>query len=415
MRRFLAPALILAAVAAVAFLSLRSTDTSGTRVETAAVERHDVASHVKASGEITPEKKVAISAKVTGEIVELPVHEGDRVHKGQLLVRIEDDLYRAARNQAVAALRQAEVSVERARIQLDDARRTLDRTRSLFAQGLASQQQLDADRLRFESARVELEVQKHTVEQYRSSLKRAEDDLARTVIRSPMDGIVIQLDAEQGETVVPGTTNLPGSVIMTIADMSRLLAEVEVGEVDIVDVALGQPAEITVDALGDAVQHGEVVEIATSGREDKAQGVIRFRVKVAIHDPDSRLRPAMTAKVDIETARHEGVLAVPIQSVVRRRLGADGRELPTGRRKGGKQRDVVYVVKDGTARAIPVKTGISDDLRVEILSGLEEGQTVVTGPYRTLKTLHDGDRVSVEKASSHERSKKAESKDRQDR
>jgi HlyD family secretion protein len=394
MRKFLLPALILAGLAAVVFLSLRSTETEGKKVETDTVGRRTVSSRVKASGEITPEKKVEISAKVTGEIVALPVKEGDTVREGQVLVRIEDDLYRAARDQAEAALRQAEVALERAHIQLQDAERTLKRTRHLFQQGLASQQQMDQAEVAYQNARVDVEAQKHQVDQYRSSLKRTEDDLARTVIRSPMDGMVIQLNAERGETVVPGTTNLPGSVIMTIADMSRLLAEVDVGEVDVVNVALGQPAEVRVDALGESVQQGEVVEIATSGRQDSSQGVIRFQVKIAINDPDRRLRPSMTAKVNILTAEHADVLAVPIQAVVKRHFGADGKELPPGRTKGGTEKEVVYVVKAGKAAATPVETGISDDLWVEIRSGLQEGAKVVSGPYKVLKTLRDGDAVN---------------------
>lgn len=394
MRKYLIVALVVVVVAVIVVASLRSSAPQGKKVEAESVTLRTIASRVKASGEITPEKKVEISAKVTGEIVALPIKEGDKVHQGQVLVRIEDDLYRAARDQAAAALRQAQVSAQRAAIQLEDAQRQLKRTKELFEQGLASQQQMDEADVTYRSADVDLKAQRHAIEQYQSALKRAEDDLARTIIRSPMDGIVIQLNAERGETVVPGTTNLPGSVIMTIADMSRLLAEVEVGEVDVVDLTLGQPTEIRVDALGDDVQNGDVVEIATSGRKDAAQGIIRFNVKVAIDNPDARLRPAMTAKVNIETAKHEDVLCVPIQSVVKRRLDDDNKELPRSVKKGGTEHDVVYMLREGTAQAVPVKTGISDDLWVEILEGISQGDEVISGPYKTLKTLHDGDEVT---------------------
>lgn len=394
MRKYLIVALVVVVVAVIVVASLRSSAPQGKKVETETVAPRTIASRVKASGEITPEKKVEISAKVTGEIVALPIKEGDTVRQGQVLVRIEDDLYRAARNQAAAALRQAQVSAQRAAIQLEDAQRQLKRTKELFEQGFASQQQMDEADVTYKSADVDLKAQRHAIEQYQSALKRAEDDLARTIIRSPMDGIVIQLNAERGETVVPGTTNLPGSVIMTIADMSRLLAEVEVGEVDVVDLTLGQPTEIRVDALGDDVQNGDVVEIATSGRKDAAQGIIRFSVKVAIDNPDARLRPAMTAKVNIETAKHEDVLCVPIQSVVKRRLDDEDKELPRSVKKGGTEHDVVYVLREGTAHAVPVKTGISDDLWVEILEGISQGDEVISGPYKTLKTLHDGDEVT---------------------
>jgi HlyD family secretion protein len=212
-----------------------------------------------------------------------------------------------------------------------------------------------------------------------------------------MDGVLIQLNVEQGETVVPGSTNLPGSVLMVVADMSRLLAEVEVSEVDVVDVELGQTTEVTVDALGeDRPQRGEVVEIATSGRKDASQGTIRFRVKVAIDDPDPALRPAMTAKVDILSATSEDALAIPVQAVVRRTLDEDGDEIRGTAAKALDERDVVYVVADGDASVRPVTTGVSDVLWVEITDGLSDGDEVIVGPYRTLKKLKDGDPVHIE-------------------
>ena len=387
---------VLAVLALVIWASLRDSGPRGTEVEVQAAELRTISSRVKATGEITPEKRVDISAKVVGEIINLPVIEGQEVRSGQLLLEIERDLYEAARNQARAAVRQAEVSVRRQEVQLADARRNMRRTKELIADGLVSQEALDAAQLGLDTAMVEVEAQQHVVEQYRSALQRAEDDLARTTIRSPMDGTVIQLNAEQGETVVPGSTNLPGSVIMTVADMSVLLAEVEVSEVDVVNVTLGQEAEVKVDALGTEPQKGRVVEIATSGRRDPTQGTIRFRVKVALDDPDSSLRPAMTAKVDILTATSEDTITAPIQSVVKRTLDDEGEEVKGTAAKGIEESDVIYVIADGEAAARVVETGISDELYVEIIDGLTDGQEVIIGPYRTLKNLHAGDAVKTE-------------------
>jgi HlyD family secretion protein len=324
----------------------------------------------------------------------LPVVEGQEVKAGQLLAEIERDLYEAARDQARAALRQAEVSVRRQQVHLADAQRNLLRIQELRADGLVSQELLDDAQLAVDTVEVELEASRHAVDQYASALKRTEDDLARTTIRSPMDGILIQLDVEQGETVVPGSTNLPGSVMMTVADMSRLLAEVEVSEVDVVDVEIGQRAEINVDALGAEAQQGRVVEIATSGRRNQIQGTIRFAVKVVIEDPNPSLRPAMTAKVDIVTATLDDALAVPIQAVVKRKLDGHGKELRGSSARGLEEADVVYLVKAGKAQAHPVETDIADDLFVAITDGLEDGSEVVVGPYRTLKNLHANDRVT---------------------
>ena len=397
MKKALIIAGVVIALGLVIWASLRDAGPRGEEVEVQAAGLRSISSRVKATGEITPEKKVEISAKVVGEIINLPVVEGQEVKAGQLLLEIERDLYEAARDQAKAALLQAQVSVRRQEVQIEDAERNLRRVRELIADGLVSQEALDAAQLALDTAQVELEAQQHIVEQYRSALDRAQDDLARTTIRSPMDGTVIQLNAEQGETVVPGTTNLPGSVIMTVADMSVLLAEVEVSEVDVVDVELGQEAEITVDALGDEAEHGRVVEIATSGRQDPALGTIDFAVKIEIDEPDPRLRPAMTAKVDILTATRESALTVPIQAVVKRRFDEDGEEVRGTAAEGRDEVDVVYLIdEEGTAQPRRVETGISDELYVEITDGLSADEAVITGPYRTLKNLHAGDRVHVE-------------------
>ncbi len=268
--------------------------------------------------------------------------------------------------------------------------------KELIDDGLVSQEALDSAQLALDTAEVELEAQQQAVEQYRSALQRTQDDLARTTILSPMDGTIIQLNAERGETVVPGSTNLPGSVIMTVADMSVLLAEVEVSEVDVIHIALDQEAEVTVDALGAEPQKGHVVEIATSGRKDPAQGTIRFSVKVALDDPDPSLRPAMTAKVDILTATSEEAVTVPVQAVVKRRLDADGEEVKGAKAKGIDEVDVVYLFEDGKAALRKVVMGVSDVLYVEITEGLAAGDQVVIGPYRTLKNLKQGEAIKIE-------------------
>ncbi len=398
MKKALIVAVIVIALALVVWASLRDAGPRGEEVEVQEALTRTISSKVKGTGEITPEKRVDISAKVVGEIISLPVIEGQDVEAGQLLIEIESDLYEAARNQSRAALRQTEVSVRRQQVQLVDAQRNLKRTEKLILDGLVSQEAMDTARLALDTAEVDLEAQQHIVDQYRSALQRAEDDLARTTIRSPMTGTIIQLNAEQGETVVPGSTNLPGSVIMTVADMSVLLAEVEVSEVDVVSVALGQDAEIKVDALGAEPQKGHVVEIATSGRRDPTQGTIRFAVKVALENPDPSLRPAMTAKVDVLTATTNNTVAVPIQAVVKRKFDENGEEITGSAAKGIEAIDVVYVIDDGKAVSRAVTTGISDELYVEIFDGLAIGEEVVTGPYRTLKGLVSGDPVFSKEA-----------------
>ena len=402
MKKWLIGAGVLLTLAVIVWASLREGRPRGTEVEIQAAEHRTISSRVKATGEITPERKVEISAKVVGEIITLPVVEGQEVRAGQLLLEIERDLYEAGRNQARAALRQAEVSVRRQQVQLADARRDLNRVDELLAEGLVSQDALDTAQLAVDMAEVEVEALRHSVEQYRSALDRAQDDLARTTIRSPMDGTIVQLDAEQGETVVPGSTNLPGSVIMIVADMSRLLAEVEVSEVDVVEVELGQEAEVKVDALGTDPLKGRVVEIATSGRKDPALGTIRFTVKVALDDVEPDLRPIMTARVDILTATSEDALTVPIQAVVKRKLDDEGKEVRGTEAKGLEETDVVYLIEEDKATPHGVTTGVSDELYVEITQGLEEGAEVIVGPYRTLKALKADDAVRVKEPEDEE-------------
>jgi len=397
MKKPLIATIVVAVIALIIWVSVHDRKPRGTAVEVQAAERRSVSSRVKATGEITPEKRVEISAKVVGEVISLPVVEGQEVTTGQLLVEIERDLYEGARDQARAALRQAEVSARRLEVQLTDAQRNLNRVHELHRDKLVSQEALDQAQLAVDTAKVDIQAQRYSIEQYRSALKRATDDLARTTIRSPMDGTLIQLDTEKGETVVPGSTNLPGSVIMIVADMSTLLAEVEVSEVDVVNVSIGQPAEVTVDALGDSEpQPGHVVEIATSGRRDPTQGTIRFRVKVALDDPDPSLRPAMTAKVDILTATSDDALTVPIQAVVKRVIDEDGTEVTGSAAKGLDEIDVVYAVSEGETVIKPVVTGVADVLHVEIVDGLSDGEEVVIGPYRTLKKLEAGEDVRTE-------------------
>ncbi len=384
----------------VIWASMRDSGPRGTEVEVESAKIRTVSSRVKATGEITPEKRVAISAKVVGEIINLPVVEGQEVTAGQLLLEIKRDLYEAARNQSRAALRQTEVSVRRQEVQLANAELNMRRTRKLIDDGLVSQEALDAAQLALDTAEVEVEAQTHAVDQYRSALQRSSDDLARTTIRSPMNGTIIQLNAEQGETVVPGSTNLPGSVIMTVADMSVLLAEVEVSEVDVINIELGQEAEVTVDALGGDPLKGQVVEIATSGRKDPAQGTIRFAVKVALVDPDPSLRPAMTAKVDILTATSEDAITVSVQAVVKRRIDDEGEEVSGSKAKAFDEVDVVYLIEDGKSAVRTVEMGVSDVLYVEITNGLVAGDEVLIGPYRTLKKMKNGDAIKVEEKKS---------------
>jgi HlyD family secretion protein len=399
-------------------------------VQAEAVKRGHITSTVSAAGKIQPETEVDISANVSGKIVRLGVKEGDAVEQGQFLVQLDRNRYQALVDQAQAQLASAQA-------RLVEAQAEYRRIRQLYDANLASEADLEAI-----EARKDVEQANYKASQ--AYLEKAQDDLSKTTILAPMSGTVSQLNSEEGEVVL-GTEQFSGTVIMTIADLSRMEAEADVDETDIVDVAVGQPAHIEVDALPDTVLSGQVTEIASSaytlGRGTQEE-VTNFKVKVAILDRISSLRPGMSATVDVETASHENVLYVPIQSVVMRNPksedeeqegeGKGNQEASAGDEdersadtsdfsedvasdsakdqvsseqiedRGGKDKDeeklieVIFVVEDETAVMVPVETGISSDTDTEIVSGLDDDQLVVTGSYRVLRDLRDGQRVKVE-------------------
>jgi HlyD family secretion protein len=383
---------VVVVLALVVWGSMRPGQGKGPQVEVEKAGVRTVVARVKGTGEINPRIKVEIQSKVIGEIVALPVREGDAVTAGQVVVEIEKQQYLAARDQAKALLDQATVNLERAQVERANAELGLRRAKELLADGVVSQEALERAQLAYDSAAIGERAQRETIAQARSAHQRALDDLARTTIRSPMDGQVTALNVEKGETAVMGTMNFAGSVLMTIGDLSELLAEVEVAESEVVRLASGQDARVTVDALPDAPLTGSVVEIGSSGL--RKGDVVKFRVKIALDSPDPRVKPGMTAKVEIRTATAADVVAVPLQAVQTRVLDDSGKEVE---RKEGDltQREVsaVYLFADGKARRREVKTGIQDELWVTVEASLEAGDEIITGPYKELRKLKDGDAV----------------------
>jgi HlyD family secretion protein len=257
--------------------------------------------------------------------------------------------------------------------------------------------------------------------QARANLVKAQDDLTKTTIYSPLTGKVIALNAEEGEGVVPGTMNNLGSEIATIADMSEILAWVNVDETEIVNVAIGQGATVKVDAIPGLEYLGKVVEVGSSGFTKAQQPDIKFfKVKVLLDKADESLRAGMSVRAEIHTASHPKALVVPIQAVLERGFEAEA-TAKDGSRKGsaekaesGEDAKVVFVVENGKAKRVKVESGISDDTHVEILAGLKGGEKVITGPYRTLRDLKDGTEVRISKTSESEDRKGRKSKEEDD-
>jgi HlyD family secretion protein len=389
--RYLLAAAVLVAVGGVLWASLASGGSKkGVAVETEKVARRDVVARVKATGAINPKRKVEIQSKVIGEILSLPVREGDAVKAGQVVVEIEKATYEAARDQAKAALDQSSVNLERARAELANAELSFKRTSGLFDEGIASQDTLDRARLERDSAEIAVRSQQEAIRQARSAYQRAIEDLGRTTIRAPMDGFVTALNVEKGETAVMGTMNFQGSVLMVIGDLSEMVAEVEVAESEVVPLALGQAATIHLDALGDAALVGKVVEIGSSGV--KQGDVVKFKVKVGLDAPDKRVKPGMTARVEIVTERAKDAVALPQQAVQTRWVDEKGKEVD--RREGDntqRELSVAYLIDSGKAARREVKTGVHDELWVEIKEGLIVGDQIIVGPYRVLRSLKQGD------------------------
>ena len=408
MKRVLIGIGVAAVLAVVVVFSIRNArKDKGVKVYAEKAVRSGITQVVKASGEIQPRVSVDISAHVVAKIEKLYVDEGDKVKAGQKFLDLEKDTYQAAVESWRAQVRQAETGVHQAQVSLADTEVKLERMRRLADQGIASTEQLEAAQLSKTSAQLTLEAQRDALKNARANLTKAEDDLEKTTIYAPITGRVVQLNAHEGEVVVSGLMNNPATKIATVADLSEILAELDVDENEIVDVHLGQQVTVTVDAVTGKTYRGHVIEVGSSGYTKASQGdVTFFKVKVLLDDADPQLRPGMSVRSEIEVATHPDALVVPIQAVVERSPkegeapaageSAQGASAEGATTSSEAQVQVVFVVKGGKAERRRVATGLSSVTQVEITSGLEAGEMVVTGPFRTLRDLEDGAAVQVD-------------------
>jgi HlyD family secretion protein len=369
-----------------------------------------------------------VQSSVIGEIVDLPVKEGDVVKKGDLLVQIDRERYRTEVDRLESVVRTQRIAIEQAEVALANSQRQHKRNTSLFGNsGLVSQADLDRSELDLRQREIDLRSLQEQVAQAQASLARSRDDLSKTTIRSVIDGTVTKLNAEKGEITMTGTMNNAGTVIMIVSDMGEVLATVDVDETRVTQLQVGQAARVVVDAVGEAKPYtGKVVEIAGSAIQRPGQQTQVFEVKIALDTVDAKLRPGMTAKARVETQRLDKAVAIPIQAVMLRpskdleaKPGDAAKKDKDGTKEAapvsiaaassaGKTADTkecVYVVENGKAVLRAVTSGISDETSVAITSGLKDGETVVTGPYRALRDLKVGDPVK-EKKSEDTKSKK---------
>lgn len=359
---------------------------TGKQVETEAVAVRAVRSSILASGVLAYRDEVELRSEVIGKAQQVNVREGDSVRRGDVIIALDPEQYRAQVEQQQANVRMQEIAIERQQVLLSNLERQVERQRELFKRGLLDQNAFEAAENELALARVDLRTREEALAQARAALAQAKDNLDRTQIRSPIDGVVIMLDVEPGEAVIAGTTNIPGTTLAIIADPSAVLAEVQVDETDIAAVTLGQKAAIFAAAFPDTALEAVVEHIAASAQQATGQQNLSFQVKIRLLQPEQvALRPGMSCRAEIYTESSENALAVPLQAV-----------LYEAAEEGEDEQPYLFVVEDGKAVKRKVKTGLSSDSHLEIVEGVEAGERVVIGPFRTLRSLADGERVTAE-------------------
>lgn len=378
-------------------LSIVTSRESGVPVEYEEVVRRDLTAIVSASGEIEPKQSVSISATTPGEVVRIGVVEGQRVNRGDFLLQLDPVNVAAGASGQAAAVEAARAELESATAQAEYASQQFERTRTLAERDLVPESELDAARSELRAREAAVAAARNRVAQASASLRSARHDLARVTITSPIDGVITRLNVEEGEVAMIGTMNQPGTILLTIADLGVMETTVEVDETDVVHIETGQPATVTVDAFPDTTFTGTVTEVGTSPKISPtaigpAEGVTDFEVTITLDGELPSARSGLSASADIVTATRERALVIPIQSLVVRPVVED---TASG---GVVEREGVFVVRDGEARFVPVRVGIAGDRYFEILSGLEEGDRVVSGPYQALRDLTDGELVEATEA-----------------
>ncbi len=402
---------------------LKATRGKVTPVQLARVRLEDITARVRAPGKIEAKTQVKVSADIMGKIVLLAVKEGDRVRKGQLMLQLDDTQYRAAYDQAVAQASAARATLRQADQNLRVTEANFVRQKALHEQKLLSDAEWDQASQTMEQARSSAHSARENVTSTSAAVNGAADLVRRTRFVAPFDGVVSALNVEAGEVVITGTMNNPGTQILTVSDLSRMLVRADVDETDVVDVKLGQKAKITVDALPDTSFSGTVTEIGNTAKRSltsAVEGQTNFEVKVVFDTDVPQVRPGMTADVDIETGTHAKTLGVPIQAVVvrtdrdlERAQRAQRAKKPAGGahadpvlaadedtvgRKAKEINGVFVVGKDNLARFATVRTGLASETDIEIFGPVKAGDVVVAGPYKALRELKPDSKVKRETA-----------------
>ena len=413
---------------------------TGLNVQAEALRARDLEAIVSASGKVQPKRQVNVSAQTPGRVTRIAVEEGQRVKAGQFLLEIdpkqlEGQLQRGEASVAAAqsSLLGARTSVEQGRANLELARQNLKRQEDLWKEGLTTKENLEKAQNEVTVREADLRARTQDIETNEQRIKQEQAGLSTTrynlnqiIITAPMDGLVTRRSIEEGETAVVGTMNNAGSVLLTIADMSVIEAEVEVDETEIPTVALHQEAKVTIDAVPDRTFKGRVTEIGNSPIQTSTQSsgqrqATTFKVVITLEEPVPDIRPGFTCTAEITTAKRKDVVAVPIQALTVREMlyndkGEMVRETPNRRRRGTnietplsasnepppghtrKETEGVFAIRDGKAIYLPVKVGIAGEQYFEVLDGLKAGDQVITGPFASVRELSDGQTVKIQQS-----------------
>ena len=365
----------------------RGTDTK--EVEVQEVELKLIKASILASGTLAFREQVQLRSEVIGQVTELHIEEADQVKKGDMVITLDPKTYQAQVDQAEARVRIQEIAIERQRLLIKTLADRFERQKAMFAKNLVDEDSYEALESELSLAKVDLRSLQESLTQALAALDQSQELLGKTQIRSPIDGVVIQLEVKVGETVIAGTTNIPGSTMMVIADPSETLTEVQVDEADIAQVRVGQDADIFTAAYPDTPLSGTIQSIASVARQTQGQASLSFLVKILLDEQDvMKIRPGMSVRADIYTQSSEETLAVPVQAVLYDdELGEDETA------KDKKEQTYVFVMENGKAVRKDVEVGISSDSDQEVIEGLEKGEMVITGPFRVLRDLNEGDAV----------------------
>jgi HlyD family secretion protein len=379
---------------------------AGTEVRLEKVARRDLVSAVTASGKIEAKTSVDISADITGRIIRIAVREGDLVTKGQFLIQIDPAQYQAAVARAQGVVGSTEATLTQARANLDQAERAWNRARQLTQLGpnLIAPEAAEQARTSYDVAQANWQATRAQLEQSRASLQEARDNLSKTRLISPIAGRVVRLAVEEGEVAVPGTFSRETGLLMTVADLSVILAKVQVDETDVVRLAASDSVQVTIDAYPDTAFTGRVTEIShsaqltatqtASGSNDRA---VDFDVEVTLDNPPRDVRPDLSCTARMVTDTRARALSIPIIALTVRdheRVPIEDSTMDTTRlKKLGKEAEGVFVVREGKATFRPVKVGIAGDEYFEVTDGLRDGETIVAGTYQAIRDLKDGARV----------------------